>query len=669
VGAGLIATYHLRALQRLTGVKVIGVCDLDRQRAVACASQFGVARTCGALDELLALGPDVVHVLTPPALHADQAVAALQAGCHVYVEKPLATSVEDCDRIIAAAMAAGRQVCVGHSLLYDPFVGRALKLARSGRIGRVLAVDHHRSQEYPPYYGGPIPYQYRDGGFPFRDVGVHSLYLIEAFLGPISSARLTLGPPENDGCPLFKEWRVDVECAGGSGHVYLSWNARPLEDVLTIHGTKGVIRADLFGMSVTSRTVSRLPQHAQRILNSVREGLGMATQAVTNVGRFVAKRLLRYHGLNMLVADFYRALQANQPAPVSAAEARNVVRWTEEVARGGDHAKAEHLRQVTSRPGATTLVTGATGFIGQHLLARLLETAETPIRVLTRYRPPQPWLDDPRINVVMGDLGDPQAVDQAMQGISVVYHLGAAVTGSEDEFRRASVAGTQNVVDSALRHGVGRLVHVSSLSVLDLGAAQNGARVDENWPLEPRPELRGNYSWTKLLAENCVRKAIDSHGLNAVMIRPGEVVAVGRPFLSGAAALETGGRFIMFGKGDGVIPVTWMHDLIEVLVRAGDGELPPGLTSHVVSANLSQREALDRYRKETNSGKSVLRVPLAVVVAAAGAADWLARRLGKSSPLSPYRLRAAIGRREFECLAPEPSSAKRERSSVAQSTS
>lgn len=130
-------------------------------------------------------GANVIHILTPPASHAKITMEAIELGCHVFVEKPLATSVDDCDRIAEMADKAGKIVGVDHSLLRDPIVLRALETVRSETIGEVLSVDCFRSQSYPPYRGGPLPPHYRDGGYPFRHLGIHSLYLVEAFLGEI----------------------------------------------------------------------------------------------------------------------------------------------------------------------------------------------------------------------------------------------------------------------------------------------------------------------------------------------------------------------------------------------------------------------------------------------------------------------------------------------------
>jgi predicted dehydrogenase len=237
VGAGGISEFHVKGLKRLPYVDILGVANVKQDRARALAERFGLPRHFSRLAGLLEAGPDVVHVLTPPGAHAENAIEAIRAGCHVLVEKPLATSVEDCDRIAAAAREAGKTVCVGHSLLRDPFVLRALQTVESGAIGGVIGVDHFRSQFYTPYAGGPLPYQYRDGGFAFRDLGVHSLYVLEAFLGKIEDATLQLGPPSRDGCPTYKDWRVFLRCERGMGQIYLSWNVFPLQDVLVVHGT------------------------------------------------------------------------------------------------------------------------------------------------------------------------------------------------------------------------------------------------------------------------------------------------------------------------------------------------------------------------------------------------------------------------------------------------
>src|ERR1700730_14355086 len=90
VGAGYVSSYHLLALRSLTNVAVVGIADSDQSRAAQTASQFGISGVFRSLNEMSETRPDVIHVLTPPASHCSLTLEALDMGCHVFVEKPMA---------------------------------------------------------------------------------------------------------------------------------------------------------------------------------------------------------------------------------------------------------------------------------------------------------------------------------------------------------------------------------------------------------------------------------------------------------------------------------------------------------------------------------------------------------------------------------------------------
>ncbi len=657
LGAGGISEFHLKGLRRLPYVDIVGVADMNEARARELADRFAVPHSFPSLAALLAARPDVVHVLTPPDAHAENVIEALRGGCHVLVEKPLATSVEDCDRIAAAAEQAGKSVCVGHSLLRDPFVARALEIARSGAIGEVISVDHFRGQFYTPYAGGPLPYQYRDGGFPFRDLGVHSLYMLEAFLGPIDDATLWLGPPSRDGCPLFKDWRVLVQCKRGMGQIYHSWNVQPLQDVLIVHGTRGVMRADIMGMSVTVRKKGRLPGPAERILNSVGEGRRMMTQVTGNVWKVLRKKLLRYHGLQLLVGEFYQSLRDGDPLrgypapPVTIQQARPIVHWTERIARQADQAKQKYISKFAARGTAKTLVTGATGFIGSHLLKRLLAERDR-VRILVRHDPGNDLMHNDRVEVFLGNLGNRDDVCRAVEGTSEVFHLGATIEGWAEDFQCATTLGTRHIVDAALCYGVQKLIYMSSLSVIHMAARRKGSKITEDWPLEPYPQSRGPYSQTKLEAERIVSEAAGDRKLPAIILRPGEVFGPDRPFLSGAAAKETGRWLVVLGNGRFTVPAIWVEDLVDAIVAAANGDKFDGSVLNLVDPEpLSQDDIARYYLAATGKRKSIVHAPLSLLYFAAFGANTVFSLLGRNAPITPYRLSSAIGRREFDCTA------------------
>ncbi len=173
-----------------------------------------------------------------------------------------------------------------------------------------------------------------------------------------------------------------------------------------------------------------------------------------------------------MVADFYESLK--QGAAAGPEDAISVVEWTERAAVEADAAKEKFLERFPTELTATVLVTGATGFIGRHLLRRLL-TQNQRVRIFTRREPPAEFMRDPRVEVVLGDLGDPEAVDRAVAGTKD-SHVGAAMKGGVADFERGTVAGTRNIVQSALRHGVTKLVYVSSVGVLQTRRRLAGAR-------------------------------------------------------------------------------------------------------------------------------------------------------------------------------------------------
>ena len=667
VGAGHISEFHIRGIKRFTNSTVVGIADINVEGAKALAQRHKIAenQVFGSLTELLEKEkPDIIHICTPPSVHIANVLEALEAGCHVYVEKPLSIAYADCDTIEAAAHKAGKLVCAGHSMLRDPFVEKALKKVASGKIGKVLAVDHFRSQEFPPYEGGPLPERCRSGGFPFWDIGVHSLYLIVALLGEIQGEKTILGPPGENNNPRIKDWYSLLQCERGVAHVYLTWNAKSLQNVLYIHGTHGTIRADIFGMSVTSRPKrNRMPGIAERLVNAMLEGCGTVCQIFCNAFRIATKRLLQNHGIQVLIGDFYRAIECKltgglmPPAhalPVSIADAKNVIQWTEIIAKQGDQANDEFCQRFPHNAhqgadSATTLVTGATGFIGRHLLDRLLQERDR-VRILVRKEPPKEIMENPKVEVFLGDIGNRESVFEAMKGIKEVFHLGAIISGWKEEFLCGTIHGTQNMIDAALENNVEQFVYMSSLSVLQTAAAKSGMPIREDWQYEPFPDRRGGYTLSKLEAEKMVLDAVKNRNLPAVLLRPGEVVGPDRPFLSGAAAINAGGLFVVFGNGKADIPVVWMSDLIDATMSVADKRITDGSIYNLVEPiKMKQDDVVRTYCETTGQKVRRLHVPMWFVKIASWFLEKVLGFLGKNSPLTPYRLDSAIGPRDFDC--------------------
>jgi nucleoside-diphosphate-sugar epimerase len=362
------------------------------------------------------------------------------------------------------------------------------------------------------------------------------------------------------------------------------------------------------------------------------------------VAMFVTKRALPYHGLQNLVAAFYESLAKGTPPPVTPEESIRVVDWTERIARAADAEYAKRIAPLTLSEEVPVLVTGANGGLGSAIVRKLLSTGQR-VRILVR-RPPTAIPKN--VEVALGDLGDPNAVDRAVKGASLVIHAGATMKGPWPEHERGTIAGTQNIIDACLKHRVCKLVHVSSLSVVDW-AGQDGRIIDESSPLEPHPELRGSYTQAKLEAERRVSRAARELGLPAVILRPGQIFGPTMPVLTGAVARKMGGRWIVLGDGNLRLPLIHVDDVVDAIVQAAAADIRSGEIIQLVhDRQPTQNEVL---RHSLGPDAHVWRVARSVVFALGGLSEAMLGLVKRQSPLSRYRLRSALSRLKFRSLA------------------
>jgi 2-alkyl-3-oxoalkanoate reductase len=639
VGAGNICEFHVAAVKALTNVDLVGLTDLDNQKAEDSADKWGT-RAFPSLDALVAAGANVIHVLTPPSAHAAVAKAALERGCHVLVEKPVAESVEDALAIAELARSKNLTASVNHSLLYDPQVRRALDAVKSGALGRVVSVDILRGSEYPPYQGGPLPPHYRTAGYPFRDLGVHCLYIIQSLLGPIEDVSGTWSSLGGDPNLAFDEWRAAVRCKQGLAQFQLSWNAKPMQSQIIIHGTRGVLRVDLFAMFHGKRASTPLPKAAERLVNAFTDSLQPLVDVPVGVWKFARKQVKAYQGLRNLVADFYARLAEGSPPPVTIEDAAEVVRWVEKVARAAETEHAARLARFLLSPQVEALVTGASGSLGSAVLRRLVRDGKK-VRAFVRRIPDKPLAG---VEYCFGNLGDPAAVDRAVAGAKTVIHVGASMKGGWPEHLGGTVVGTQNVIAACRKHAVKQMVHISSMSVIDWAGSSGKGPVTEDAALEPRSDERGAYTRAKLEAENHVRAAA-SEGLPCVILRPGQIFGGGIPLVNGAVARRAGGRWLVLGNGSLELPLVWIDDVVDAIVAAWEKQLVRGEVIQIIDPeHLTQQNVLDAV----DGSRRVLRVPRPIVFGLGHVSQMLLGALGRQSPVAPYRLQSALAQLTYQ---------------------
>jgi predicted dehydrogenase/nucleoside-diphosphate-sugar epimerase len=647
IGAGYVSSYHLRALKNLDNVRVIGITDQDPLRAAKVAADFGVP-FLESVRELYARNPEVIHVLTPPPAHCAVALEALESGCHVFVEKPLASSVEECDLMINKAVSVRRILSVNHSAKFDPAVQKALQMIKVGAIGEVQSVGYFRSSEYAPYSGGPMPLPYRDAGYPFRDIGIHALYLMETFLGEIQDIEVRPRGTGLDVHLLFDQWSALVHCQKGVGSFQLSWSSRPMQHTLSIHAHRGTIFLDLFlGTCIVSRKLP-IPKALEALVNAISMASLSVGQVFWNSIRVATGRLVRGPDIHASIREFYAALSKGSPPPVSAYEGKRMVAWVEKIARAADARKSRPAAISSASKPASILVTGATGFLGTALVKALLSQGKR-VRLLARRGSAE--MSQPSLDVCAGDLGDPDAVDLAIRDAEIVYHVGAATHGSWADYESGTIWGTKNVVASCLRHQVRTLVYVSSLSVLSYAALRARARVDESAQLEEFPEKRGDYANSKLKAEKIVMEAVRDTKLRAVILRPGNIFGPGAERIPPYGVIPIGNHWVVIGGGDAILPLVYVSDVVDALLKSAECSQAIGRVIHLVDPEqITQREYL-KYCQSKMPEIRVHYIPRSLLYCGAAGMQGLGTLARKNVPLTLYRLRSIKPYIGFDCTA------------------
>ena len=194
-GVGFMGWIHYLAYQKAKGVKLAAICTRDRKKLAgdwrAIKGNFGPpgeqVDTSGMarysqIEELLGdPSIDLVDLCLPPNLHAKTAIEALKAGKHVFVEKPMALTAADCEKMVNAAKKAGKQILVGHVLPLLPEYAFAYKAAKSGKYGKVLG-GHFKRVISDPSWLKDFFNPDKVGG-PLVDLHVHDAHFIRLVFG------------------------------------------------------------------------------------------------------------------------------------------------------------------------------------------------------------------------------------------------------------------------------------------------------------------------------------------------------------------------------------------------------------------------------------------------------------------------------------------------------
>ena len=595
IGSGKMGLHHLKAIEASGRGRVVGIADpaasAEELKPLLPADAIVVASAAEMIERAR---PHVVHIVTPPSTHAELALLAIDAGCHVYVEKPFTPTADEAQRILARAAERGVTVCAGHQVLFEaPALGVWENL---GRIGRMVHIES--------YFAFKMVRRTITAVDQVKDILPHAVYPVVDQLrrgtgiadAPIEVLGLSLDA-SGEAYALLRLGRVTAV-------VMVTLNGRPVEQYQNIIGTNGSLRADYIGGFLGKLEGPGTGPGV--LLTPYRRALHTTFGTTRGVTKLIMGG--SYPGLRTLVSRFYESIENHSAPPLSPQSILDTVRICEHIGHALDavertqEMEARRLleEQEASIPAVAAgaplvLLTGGTGLLGKRI-AQELRGAGFPVKVLARRVPPYSRRV-PGVDYAAADLA--RGIDPAlMRGVGFVVHAAAETSGGKEDHRRNSVEATRQLIEAAARAGAQGVLHISSLAVLRT-SRDMGHPLDEATPVDPASLKRGPYVWGKAESEILAMQLGRDLKMPVRIIRPGPLVDYTAYTPPGRLGREIGPLFVAIGPKRGALSVCDVSTAARV-VRSylEDFNGAPPLLNMVEAPPPSRKELLDRYRAD-----------------------------------------------------------------------
>lgn len=334
VGCGKIADDHAAQIQRIRDCEIVGVCDSEPLMARQLYERFPVKDYFSDLQELLLEArPDVVHVCTPPQTHYEIAKLCLEAGCHVYVEKPFALREEDARKLIALASRRGLKITAGHDDQFRNAARRMRALVRSGFLGSgSMHMESYFCYELGgSAYSGSVlgdkrHWLRRLPGKLLHNIISHGIARIVEFLtgdsleviayGFTSPVLKRLGESE-----IIDELRV-ILCEQQRVTAYFTFSSqmRPALHQFRIYGDKNGLILDQDQETLIRLRGKKYVSFAEKFIPPVDFAGQYLGNVATNARSFLARDFHMKSGMKYLIESFYQSVLEGAPDPIPHSE-------------------------------------------------------------------------------------------------------------------------------------------------------------------------------------------------------------------------------------------------------------------------------------------------------------------------------------------------------------
>jgi predicted dehydrogenase len=343
VGCGKIADAHVEEIRKISAARLCAVCDLEPIMAEQLAVRYSIPRWyCDVAKMLEVERPDVLHITTPPQSHLSLTRQAVAAGCHVFLEKPVALRHSDAEAIIAAAVAAGRKLAVNY---WPRFEAPALELRRlheTGALGSIVHVESYIGYDLQGEFGmafrrDPEHWVHRLPGKLFHNMLDHVLNKITPFLVDEQlflqaiAYRGDAGADATGSGEVLDELRVMIRGAQVSAYATFCAHARPVGQTLRVYGTKNTAHVDYNSRTVVLERKQAFPSALGRLFPPFLVAKDYLRQGLESVNSFSHASFHFFAGMRRLLGEFYLSIERDTAPPIAYEEILRVCAMMEKI--------------------------------------------------------------------------------------------------------------------------------------------------------------------------------------------------------------------------------------------------------------------------------------------------------------------------------------------------
>ncbi len=342
VGCGKIADGHIEEIQKLGCARVLAVCDLEPILAEQLALRYSVPHRYTDFDRMLSEQRlDVIHVATPPHSHLALAQKAAQAGCHIFLEKPLAMNATDGRRLLACLHQANPKLTINYWYNIESPALALREFIAKGNLGDPIHIESYYGYDLAGGFGQALlsddrHWVHQLPGKLFQNIIDHAINKITPFLPDepleiIARAyrRRPLKDDLTDG--VLDELRVMILAGGVSAYVTFSSHARPVSHFMRVYGTKNTAHIDFTLRTMLVENKQTVPSALGRLLPPFKSTWQSLRQAARNAGEFAGSRFQFFAGMNRLLSLFYQSILHDTAVPIPYPEMLRVSQIMDEI--------------------------------------------------------------------------------------------------------------------------------------------------------------------------------------------------------------------------------------------------------------------------------------------------------------------------------------------------